>query len=125
MQTLEIPREEWVSFFDSLSRIHEDEPIRIEILRADIGAQIEIGGIPLDGFAADLKGGAAVITIAAGSRPDDHLAHLVSDPQHVRILRGPSGDDEALEIMGGDESTTLVIFEGPKGWRPSDGAGQG
>lgn len=114
MITLEIPRPQWIDFFDRLSRVHAEEPIRVEVLRLDIGDQLEVGALPLDGIAADLQGNECVITIAAGSTPDDHIAHLISNPQHVRLLRGPSGDDEALEIEAGDESTTLVYFEGPE-----------
>ncbi len=116
MRTLEIPRLEWTSFFDSLSRMHADEPIRVEVLRQDIGAQVEVMALPLDGIAADLRGSECVITIAAGTSPTEHIAHLIADPQHVRILRGPLGDDEALEIEAGDESTTLVYFDSPGAW---------
>jgi hypothetical protein len=112
MITLEIPRQEWTSFFDALTREHADEPIRVEVLRLDIGAPTEDPSLPLDGIAADLATSGAVITIAAGSTPDEHIAHLISDPQHVRLLRGPLGDDEALEIDAGDESTTFIYFEG-------------
>ena len=116
MNTLEIPRPEWTSFFDTLSRTHAEEPVRVEVLGLDIGAQVEVMALPLDGIAADLAGGECVITIAAGTSRTDHVAHLIADPQHVRLLRGPLGDDEALEIEAGDESTTLVYFHSPKGW---------
>jgi len=116
MATLEIPRPQWTNFFDTLSRTHADEPIRVEVLRLDIGAQLEVVALPLDGIAADLRGSHCVITIAAGRTPDDHVAHLITDPQHVRLLRSPTGDDEALEIEAGDESTTLVYFEGARAW---------
>jgi hypothetical protein len=114
MITLEIPRQEWSHFFDALSRTHAEETIRVEVLRIDIGAQLEVMALPLDGFAADLRGDRCVITIAAGTTRDDHIAHQIADPTHVRVLRGPTGDDEALEIEAGDESTTLVYFEGPR-----------
>jgi Family of unknown function (DUF5335) len=114
MPALEIPRRDWSAFFDSLSRQHADEPIRVEVLRLDIGAHIEVVTLPLDGIAADVQGGECVITIAAGSTPDDHVDHLISHPQHVRLLRGPTGHDEALEIDAADESTTLVYFEAAK-----------
>jgi hypothetical protein len=116
MTTLEIPRPQWTKFFDSLSRTHADEPIRVEVLRLDIGAQLEVVALPLDGIATDLRDNHCVITIAAGSTPADHVAHLITDPQHVRILRGPTGDDEALEIEASDESTTLIYFEGSRTW---------
>jgi hypothetical protein len=96
--------------------MHADETIRVEVLGLDVGALVEVMALPLDGFAADLEGSECVITIAAGTSPAEHVAHLISDPQHVRLLRGPLGDDEALEIDAGDESTTLVYFDSPKAW---------
>lgn len=113
MTTLEIPRQEWSAFFAALSQTHGEEAIRVEVLRLDVGAETEVLSLPLDGMAADLRGDACVIKIAAGSSPDDHIDHLIPDPLHVRLMRGPLGDDEALEIEARDESTTLVYFDPP------------
>lgn len=116
MTTVEIPREEWIDFFNALSRLHADEPICVEVLRADIGAQLEFNELPLDGIGADLKGDSPLIFIAAGDTPDRFVQHTISYPLHVRVLRGPAGEDEALEIEAADSSTTLVFFDGPHGW---------
>ena len=119
MMTREIPRDEWTSFFDRLSRMHLDEEIRVEVLRGDIGAQLEVTALPLDGITADLKAGESSIAIAAGRTLDDHVTHIISDPVHVRVLEGPAGDAEVLEIEGADASTTLLFFEGSTGWPAS------
>jgi hypothetical protein len=116
MTTLDIPRQHWTAFLDRLSRLHADEPIRVEVLRLDIGAQIEVIALPLDGIAADLDCMPCAIHIAAGSSPADHVDHRIADPTCMRLLRSPTGDDEALEIESADDSTTLVYFEGPTGW---------
>jgi hypothetical protein len=114
---MDIPRRDWADFLDGLSRLHCDEPIRIEILREDIGAQLEVTELPLDGIVAELKEDAsASITIAAGTLPDQHVAHVISDPVAVRIARGPGGDDDTLEIVSEDRTITLVFFDAPKGW---------
>ena len=113
MTTLEIPPQEWSAFFATLSRAHAEEVIRVEVLGLEVGAQIEVLSLPLDAMAADRRGSECVITIAAGSSPKDHVDHHISDPLHVRLMRGPLGDDEALEFEASDESTTLVYFEGP------------
>jgi hypothetical protein len=116
MTTIDIPREQWVSFFDTMSRLHAQEPVRVELLRLDFGAQLQVKGLPFDGIAADLKDGECTITIGAGSAPDEHIAHLISDPLHVRVLRGPSDDDEVVEIQAADESITLLHFDAPRCW---------
>jgi hypothetical protein len=55
MITLEIPRQEWMSSFDALTRRHADEPIRLEVLRLDMGgARTEVPSLPLHGIATTL-----------------------------------------------------------------------
>jgi hypothetical protein len=119
---MDIPRTDWPRFLDSLNRLHEGEPINVEVLRLDIGAQLEIARQPLRGISAEVKGGRCTILIAAGQRPLDHVAHLISDPVLLRVVRGSTGDDEALEIETADSTKTIVSFQGPRGWsgqRPS------
>jgi hypothetical protein len=118
--TTEIARYEWGSFLDSLTHLHIDEPVSIEVLRADIGAQLQVENLPLDGITAELKQPRATITITAGSTPERHLAHVISDPVSVRLARGSAGEDEALEIVDADRTVTLLFFDAPKGWsKPS------
>jgi hypothetical protein len=53
----EIPRDEWAGFLDSFSRQHEGWLVSLEVLGAEIGAQVEAQGLPLEGITAELKGG--------------------------------------------------------------------
>ncbi len=117
--TTEIARYDWTSFFDSLTHLHVDEPVAIEILRQDIGAQLQVDDLPLDGITAELKGSHATITIAAGSHPYRHVSHIINDPVSVRLAQGSAGEDEALEIVDADRTVTLVFFDAPKHWSKS------
>lgn len=119
LSTTEIARHDWVSFFDSLTCLHVDEPVSIEVLRQDIGAQLQVDDLPLDGITAELKGPHATLTIAAGWEPDRHIAHVITDPVSIRLARGSAGQDEALEIVDADRTVTLVFFDGPNGWSKS------
>ena len=112
MTTIEIPRTQWMSFLDTLSRFHVDEPVSVDVLRRDIGAQKEIRHLPLGGIAADLKGRQASISISAGPGPGESISHVIADPLRIRLLRTFDGDDEVLEIQAADDSRTLVYFEG-------------
>ncbi len=112
--TTEIARYDWMSFFDSLSHLHVEEPVCIEILRPDIGAQLQVDDLPLDGITAELRGSRGTITIATGSYPQCHVSHIITDPVSVRLARGSAGEDEALEIVDADRTVTLVFFDGPK-----------
>lgn len=119
--TTEIARYDWASFFDSLTYLHVDEPVSIEVLRPDLGAQLQVDDLPLDGITAELKETNATITIAAGADPERHLSHVITDPVSVRLARGSAGEDEALEIVDADRTVTLVFFEGPTSWSKTEG----
>lgn len=119
ISTTEIARYDWVSFFDSLTYLHIDEPVSLQVLRQDIGAQLQVDDLPLDGITAELKGPHATITIAAGSDPERHLSHVITDPVSVRLARGSAGEDEALEIVDAERTVTLVFFDAPNRWSKS------
>ena len=120
MMTLEIPREQWPTFFDRTTRLHSDEPIRLEILRLDLGAQVAIDGLPLVGITANLRGDDPWIEVAAGSAPDGHITHRIAYPLNVHVLRRLADDDDVLEIYSADHTTTLVHFDAPACWAESN-----
>lgn len=109
MSTREIPREEWLAFFDSFSRQHDGWLITVEVLGADVGAQIESHEQPLAGIVAEQD----VITIFLRSSAADHLAHLIHRPSHVRLEETNEGAHEALHIESSAGPTTLVRFRSP------------
>ena len=105
----EIPREEWAEFLDIFSRQHEGWLITIEVLGAEIGAQVEAEGKPLEGITAELKGdGDDLISITVGLTPAEHVTHNITAPTHVRIEQAENGADMALQIKSSDGATTLV-----------------
>lgn len=107
----EIPRSEWVKFLDSFSRQHEGWLVTVEVLGAEIGAQVEAQELPLVGITAELKGGDEdAITIILGGQSTDRVTHNITQPTHVRIEQTESGADMTLQIESGDGVTTLVRF---------------
>jgi hypothetical protein len=103
--TTQIPRERWSQFLDRFSREHSGAPVRVEVLRGDLGAQLEVRSLRLNGITAE----ADVITIAAGDSPEDHVGHVIARPTKV-MMKQRSGHDEVLEIEAADRSTTLVYL---------------
>jgi len=105
----EIPREGWDEFLDSFSRQHEGWLVTIEVLGAEIGAQMEAEGKPLEGITAELKGdGNDLITITIGLSRAEHVTHNITAPTHVRIEQAENGADMALQIESEGGATTLV-----------------
>jgi len=84
MQTQEIPREEWNSFFNSFSRQHEGWLATLEILAANVGAQEEARELPLAGVSLSSGGDETeAISIDLGTKPDEHVSHAISEPTAV------------------------------------------
>src|SRR2546423_14227976 len=105
----EIPREEWVNYLDTFSRQHEGWLVSVEVLGAEIGAQVEAEGKPLEGITAELKGGVEdLISINVGRTPAERVTHNITAPSHVRIEQAENGADMALQIESSEGATTLV-----------------
>ena len=111
MKTKEIPRSEWPEFFDSFSRKHEGWLVTLEVLGADIGAQVEGRELSLVGIVSEwdeVHGDAIAVMI--GGAPGDHITHSISRPAQVSLEQTDEGADAALAIKALDETTTLLRF---------------
>jgi len=111
MPTREIPREEWCAFLDSFSRQHAGWLSTVEVLGAAIGAQVQAREQPLSGITAELKGGDRdLISVLVGDSANDHVAHVIHAPSHVRIKETEEGAHETLQIESESGETTLLRF---------------
>jgi hypothetical protein len=110
MATQEITRGEWEAFFDSFSRRHQGWLVTVEVMGADIGAQVEARRLPLEWIAAEMKNDDGLISIIVGDQAETHFTHMISKPSHVRLKKSEESADEALEIESADGTVTLVRF---------------
>jgi hypothetical protein len=111
MRTQEIPKNEWIEFFDNFSRRHEGWLVSLEVFGPEIGAQVEERELALEGIThewAETEG--KTITIMTGVKPDDHITHSVTSPTSVSLEQTDEGADAALAIKSGDGLTTLLRF---------------
>ena len=110
MTTREIPRNEWVAFFDSFSQRHEGWFVNVRVVGSDIGAQREFKQFPLVGISADLKDNEDFVNITVGKTAQERMTHTVSEASRVWLKQADNGADEALEIEAKDETKTLLTF---------------
>ncbi len=111
MQTKQIPKSEWPSFLTRFSRQHEGWLVKLEILHPDLGAQVQEIGLILEGLTGEWdETDAKTIMIMAGSKPDDHLTHSISNPTEVILEQTDQGADVALSIKSADGTTALLSF---------------
>jgi len=110
MSTQEIPRENWLGFFDQFSRQHEGWRANLDVLCSGEGAETEARDSPLVGISADLKDCERSIAIILGESGNRRLTHIVSDPESVRLQQTGEGADEALSIESSGGLTTVLHF---------------
>ena len=110
MPTREIPRSEWVVFFDSFSNQHHGWLVTVEIMNSEIGDQTMARNLPLEGITAELNDeGPDEIEIVVGNKPDSHVSDTVVAPKNIWLKSSEEGADEALEILG-ENKTVLIQF---------------
>jgi hypothetical protein len=110
MQTRDIPREQWIRFFDEFSKNHEGWVVTLEVVSLDIGDQEEAAGLPLVGISADVKAHEDRIDIIVGGRPDVDVTRFIERPKHVWVKESGIPGDEAIEIESEDGIKTLLKF---------------
>jgi hypothetical protein len=111
METREIPRSEWRSFFDVFSRQHEGWLATLEIFGQEGDAEQEPRHVPFQGIAlTSVVGESEAIALDLGKTPEDHVKHTVIEPVNVRLAQTPEGADAALEIESANETKTVLRF---------------
>lgn len=106
--TREIPKNEWRSYFDDLSRSPSGPPIvTVEVDGAEIGAQIEAEHKTLAGISYDDRDDVLVIGIGSAGG-GEQLEHLVSQPLQIFVAEG---DQRTVDVKDADGVQTLIRIE--------------
>jgi hypothetical protein len=118
METRDLPEDEWTSFFDHFSRLHHDEPVRMQIMSRPLGTQPAAHNVVLRGIAQDhtaVPGDAQpVVRIMAGDPAGEHVSYVIAEPAHVRVAEWNDGYSAALEIVSAGGSSVLVEVGPPR-----------
>jgi hypothetical protein len=110
MPTQEILRDEWSRYFEEFSRRHQSWLVTVEILGLEIGDQVQVRNLPLEGIVVETSDDGDAMTIIAGSRPGARISHTISAPSRVWVKQNEQGADEALEIES-PAGAVLVRFK--------------
>lgn len=113
MSTQSIPREQWNNFFDSFSRQHEGWLATLEVFDNDIGAQEQARELPLSGISLSSAKDEDSIALMLGREPEDHITHIIEEPEQVWVEKTVDGVNAALEIESKDQTKTLLRFRSP------------
>jgi hypothetical protein len=110
MLSREIPREQWIRFFDDFSKQHEGWIVNWEVLGSDIGDQEKTKRLPLVGISADVKGDKPRIDVMVGGRLDAHVSQIIEAPKRIWFKEPEEVGHEAIEVESEDGKVTLVTF---------------
>jgi hypothetical protein len=107
--TLEVPKDRWRSFLDEFSQLHLGWQTTIEVMRKDLGDQLEAEKLPLQGISYDTAGtGAGDVEIGTGDRPDDFDTFRVAQVRRVLVADTKPGGETDVEFVSADGTRTLV-----------------
>jgi len=106
----EIPRDQWVRFFDDFSLDHDGWLMEVEVAGKDDRRKTEARRLPLQGITVDLNPGDNDTTsIILDLQPNVHLTHSV--PRTTQVVFDE--DRQELDVISADGETTMVRFQSP------------
>jgi Family of unknown function (DUF5335) len=112
VETREIPRSEWRTYFDDFSRDLPDLVASVEILGAEVGAQTEAERPRLIGITYDDGDDILVIGLDARGEQLEDLEHIVDHPQKIEVA-AEEGQPTVFDITDSEQTQTLLRLEQP------------
>lgn len=107
--TLEIPRQQWLTYFNTIGKVYQGWGVTVEVLGRDLGDQPEDEGSPLQGISFDPAGSdAGTIRIEVGDAEPGFATHRVERPRAVRASETLPGAEVDIQIESEDGTSTLV-----------------
>jgi len=112
MQTREIEKDNWQSFFDQVSRILQGKLIQIEVDSLELGALTELNKLSLNGLTYDKKDDAFIIST-------EEIEHVIRSPQQIFIADGTEGIN-SLQVRSADGTEQIISFVEPLALPPAN-----
>ena len=110
-RTIEIPKENWMSFLQLLNRHAIDRPLRLEVVNRELGDQ-EMGDyLPFRGMSFETKGSDRGDLLIITAADQGELTHRIAVPTHIYILYNEAAELELLTVEDADNGKTLMYFE--------------
>jgi hypothetical protein len=100
-----IPKSEWRSFFDRMSKALLGKWAEIEVAQLDLGDQIVAEWIPLLGVTYDSKDDLLDVAL-------DRLDHLIYRPKEIIVDESPDGLS-SVAVVDADGARQVVTFKVP------------
>jgi Family of unknown function (DUF5335) len=102
-----VPRHRWREFFEFLNDMYLGRQLTIEELGLDLGDQILVSDLFLQGFSFDSRNPDADLLIEAGDA-DRPFVHYVRSPCAVLVAETEFGEEADVQVESADRTYTLV-----------------
>jgi hypothetical protein len=113
LRTHDIPKEQWASFLQMLSRELTDQPVRLEVENRELGDQEMTRMLPLRDLELETKGSEqGSIALTVGSDRGE-LGHWIENPSRIFVRGSDAGELDCICIEGQGGDKTLIYFEHP------------
>jgi hypothetical protein len=113
-----IDHSRWEQFFNQLSKDHEGDLIRLELLDQTYGDQVAGEDIPFTVASYDPRNDAVVITAGRTDEGEPALRHIINHPSEIDLAI-PEPTEPVLRVVA-PTNTTLTYFY-PKPSLPPSG----
>jgi hypothetical protein len=107
--THEIPQDQWVPYFNDVSRLYQGWSTTIEVLAGTLGDQREAEDVPFQGMSLETKGSeCGDVLVEIGDAGTSYEVHHVDHPMIVRGAELQLGAETDIEIESEDGIVTIV-----------------
>jgi hypothetical protein len=106
MATRNIPKREWRSFFDMLSKALTGQQTEVETASLDLGDQIVAERLPLVGITYDTHND--LLDVALQGR--EHFNHLIRHPKEI-VVQQEGGAIEGVAVKTEDGTEEMLRFK--------------
>lgn len=105
MQSRDIPIEQWPSFFNRFSRLHERALVSVNVSAPEVGSIDAVRDQPFAGISSE--GDELIVHVGP------HLNHRILHVDAVHLTQTDEGADAAIDIDAMDGIRTVVRFRSP------------
>jgi len=111
--TQELAPEAWVGYFDSISPKIEGTLVTIEVMSDELGDQIDVEQLPLQGIGYDPKDNMLEVSVGGrGVRYPVLLRHFISSPKTISVEESGALRPTAILVTDAGGVRTLIrLFE--------------
>ena len=110
MDTQTLEKGQWQSYLDNFSKALGACLTELEVSGLDIGDQIEVEGVTLNGISYDPKDD--IVTIAMTSKDDENVEHIIRQPVEL-VIQQEGGHVASLTITDNEGHKQIVRLKKP------------